>query len=325
MPSSASSPPPAPPPRNSWSSNANTNMKFYELFDGKFKKVMIMKKFILTFLAAATMLGAQAQNQFSRVEFVEYTDVLPRMFTIVTYMYSQDYNTHGQYYYDTVRIINSDLQVEKTFTLNLEEYGYMLPAQIRFFDFDADYINPERDFYYTQTLFNNDSKFEYIRPVYQGGIAVGFTVKRYEIVADDGTVTGTITWDEGYYASEDPHIYLYKFGDKYYINFDLSNDNDTITVWYKLGPQTQQSITRVENVPFSVRPTVAQRGSDITVQLEEGSNAREIVVIDALGREMKRIPVVQGHREVRISTSDLSAGIGFVSDRRNGSVKIMIR
>ena len=81
----------------------------------------------------------------------------------------------------------------------------------------------------------------------------------------------------------------------------------------------------MENVPFNVFPTVAERGNDITVQLEEGASAREIVVVDAMGREVKSIPVAQGQREVKISTSDLGSGMGFVSDRKNGAVKIIVR
>ncbi|MBR1835124.1 MAG: T9SS type A sorting domain-containing protein [Bacteroidales bacterium] len=97
--------------------------------------------------------------------------------------------------------------------------------------------------------------------------------------------------------------------------------------FYRIDRQMQK-IEPVASVPFSVRPTVMERGQEIVVELDEGSNAREIEVVNALGQTVKRVPVAAGQREVRINSADMGSGMNFISTRTTegqGTVKIIVR
>jgi len=297
-----------------------------------------MKKTLLTVLACIALFSATAQNQINHVETELSTDDLfegyiPQVFTNGAYICVQKYyedETNYQYWYsDTVNVINSNLQVERSFVVDIDypdSYDDR-PLRLEFYDFDGNLWQDDIFTRYTQTLFNNDNSFEYIKPIYSTNTinsTYTYNVERFDILSEDGSVVNTITLEDGYLAR--PYIYLIKFGNKFYIYIRVANSEseEREAAWYRIDQQTQ-SISRVENVPFKVFPTLTDRNSDITVQLEEGTNAREIVVVDAMGREVKSVPVQPGQREVKVSTRGLSAGLGFITDRKNNAVKIIVR
>ena len=94
--------------------------------------------------------------------------------------------------------------------------------------------------------------------------------------------------------------------------------------WYRIDQQSQ-SVALVETTPMSVRPTVANRGQDITVELGDGTQASELEVVNALGQTVKRVPVQPGQREVRINTADLGHGMNLINSRKQGAVKIIVK
>ncbi|MBQ9863783.1 MAG: T9SS type A sorting domain-containing protein [Bacteroidales bacterium] len=129
-----------------------------------------------------------------------------------------------------------------------------------------------------------------------------------ENIYDDATV---VSWDgKLYLATEVIHTdgsYAYNF--------------------YRIDRQTQK-IEQVASVPFSVRPTVMERGQEIIVELDENTNAREIDVVNALGQTVKRVPVAAGQREVRINSAELGSGMNFINTRTpegQGTVKIIVK
>lgn len=303
-----------------------------------------MKKTLLTVLACIALFSATAQNQINPVETELSTDDLfegyiPPVFTNGAYICVQKYyhDTYHGWYSDTVNVINSNLQVERSFVVDIDypegdSRDDDRPLRLDFYDFDGNSSMWAAEIHttYTQTLFNNDNNFEYIKPIYSANPIViqqfydEYPIERFDILTENGSVVNTITLEDGYLAR--PFINLFKFGNKFYIYIEVANSEseEREAAWYRIDQQTQ-SISRVENVPFKVFPTLTDRNSDITVQLEEGTNAREIVVVDAMGREVKSVPVQPGLREVKVSTRGLSAGLGFITDRRNNTVKIIVR
>lgn len=218
----------------------------------------------------------------------------------------------------TMAIYNNNLTQIQSFPLPQIDNNSRLRWEI--VDFDGPYVENGR-VVITQTLFNNDNEYEFLVIFFdeethntQGGAIV--------------SQNGSILWT--WHASGDNigEPFIVKWGGQYYIVANEENPEQPEEIlnstWYRIDRQTQ-SISRVDNVPFNVFPTVADRNSDITVQLEEGANAREIVVVDAMGREVKSVPVAQGQREVKINTSGLNTGLGFVTDRRSSAVKIIVR
>ena len=196
-------------------------------------------------------------------------------------------------------------------------------GELRLYDFNAmtDYNYIYITF--TQGLFNNDDLFEFYVENEDGGGS---------IVQENGTVLWT--WSPTISADYvEGGCHIYKWDNLYYLVTSAHGWSGSIyeeeyfdepSKFYRIDRQTQ-TITQVAELSFNVFPTVADHNSDITVQLDEGTNAREIVVVDAMGREVKSVPVAEGQREVKVSTRDLHTGMGFVSDRKHGAVKIIVR
>lgn len=209
----------------------------------------------------------------------------------------------------TMAIYNNNLTQIQSFPIPQIDNNSRIGWEI--IDLDEPYVDNGRRVVITQTLFNNDNEYEFLVRLYGTEFSEGGA-----IVSQNGSILWT------WHASGDNlgETFIVKWGGHYYI----VTQEETQHTWYRIDRQTQ-SISRVDNVPFNVFPTVTDRNSDITVQLEEGTNAREIVVVDAMGREVKSVPVAQGQREVKINTSGLSAGLGFITDRKNNAVKIIVR
>lgn len=199
----------------------------------------------------------------------------------------------------------------------------------------------------TQTLFNSDSKFEFVSPYYDGTIFSyeysrvdyysGDTIvyrtyhteaTGFDIFSEDGDVVATIRLGEGEYLRSEKYS-IVKWGENYYFVCGVESDDDRSSryYFYRIDRQTQK-VEQVASVPFSVRPTVMDRGQEIVVELDEGANAREIDVVNALGQTVKRVPISAGQREVRINSVDFGSGMNFINTRTvdgQATVKIIVR
>lgn len=271
-----------------------------------------MKKTLLLVTALTASLATLAQNPIVPVEFqARFLDrYIPKAFADAPYLvqYDRDAGDAGAF-----KVYNHNLQLVSSIPWN----GSMTGTN-RVYNYDEEFLYQSGGLLLTQTLFNNDSRFEYISQIEDGeGNCV-----RFDVVADDGTVVNTF----GDYAGmgcRDMWIDLYKIANIVYlrVNAECSSVDDE---WYRIDRQTQ-SISRVEGMPFNVFPTVADRESTITVQFEDGATATELQVLDAQGRTVQRIPVAPGQQEVKVSTRGLRSGVGFIGDRRGGAAKIIVR
>lgn len=269
-----------------------------------------MKKMMFIISAMTIMVGANAQTMIG-LGPNPWGYSIPAEFSANNQTNLAIVNENG-----TMAIYNNNLTQIQSFPLpqfdNISHLGWEI------IDLDEPYFDNGFDngsVVITQTLFNNDNEYEFLVRLYGTDFSEGGA-----IVSQNGSILWT------WHASGDNlgETYIVKWGGHYYIVAQEHNEEHKEYTWYRIDRQTQ-SISRVDNVPFNVFPTVADRNSDITVQLEEGTNAREIVVVDAMGREVKSVPVQPGQREVKVSTRGLSAGLGFVTDRKNNAVKIIVR
>ena len=199
----------------------------------------------------------------------------------------------------------------------------------------------------TQTLFNTDEHFEFLCPHYGEEFIISpdgvhfkthiVRLEGYDIINEEGEVLETIRCADGesvgfynpysHSMETNTHMLLW-FDGKLYLRFMTTNSvGENKLRFYRIDRQMQK-IEPVASVPFSVRPTVMERGQEIVVELDEGSNAREIEVVNALGQTVKRVPVAAGQREVRINSADMGSGMNFISTRTTegqGTVKIIVR
>lgn len=229
-------------------------------------------------------------------------------------------------------------------THGLSPQNYLIggAAPIEYHPFSHSHSDPYFSYCVTQTLFNSDSKFEYVREHYDQNVDIVVRtpssiyhhprLSGFDVFNEDGELLTTILCPENEcfkgdlgVLSWDNQIMLY--ATTFPNNVHPDSSRYWQTCFYRIDRQMQK-IEQVASVPFSVRPTVMERGQEIVVELDEGSNAREIEVVNALGQTVKRVPVAAGQREVRIDSADMGSGMNFISTRTTegqGTVKIIVR
>ena len=106
---------------------------------------------------------------------------------------------------------------------------------MNFYDFDDNSYGGNRDFYFTQTLFNNDEKFEYC-------IGIDGNESGFQVVNEDGEVL--FTFEKG----TDVQLSILKIEDRIYLQA-IEYDDVDVRYYYKLNPQTN-SIEAVERAPI---------------------------------------------------------------------------
>ncbi|MBR1850251.1 MAG: T9SS type A sorting domain-containing protein [Bacteroidales bacterium] len=238
--------------------------------------------------------------------------------------------------------------------------AYKFPVVCVYTELGNSGIENASAFVVSQTLFNTNAAFEYILPrtelyydtdyynmdyntddYLNRDIDAHMGIYGLDIIdITDGSVVNTIMLPDGYYII--PYgdeeglavVAIVKLGNNYYMAFPAekrSNDEDedeiTEILVYSLGQgNSPSSINRVDvQLPLSVFPTLVGRGNDITVEFGEGSNASQINVVNSLGQTVKTVPVQQGQRSVKVSTSNLSQGAHFITTRGNQTQKIIVR
>lgn len=165
----------------------------------------------------------------------------------------------------------------------------------------------------------------------------------FNIVKSSGAVVGTINLPSGYTApavnDEDVIVFgavVAKLMNNYYLVVPATNENaqdemDQFKVFvYSITPGGGvQSINMVsEELPINIFPTMVNHGNDITVDLGDNSNARQIQVIDQTGRVVKTMPVQAGQRQVKVNTGNINPGVNFINalcGKQSSSYKVVVR
>lgn len=165
----------------------------------------------------------------------------------------------------------------------------------------------------------------------------------FNIIKAGGAVAGTITLPTGYSvpAVEEDGVVVFaiaiaKFLNSYYIVVPATNENaddemDEFKVFvYSVVPGSGlQSINLVsDELPINIFPTLVKQGGEITVDLGENTDAREIRVIDQTGRVVKTVPVQAGQRQVKVNTCNINPGVNFINalcGKQTSSYKVVVR
>ena len=183
----------------------------------------------------------------------------------------------------------------------------------------------------TQTLFNDDEKYEYVVGISDESDSYG-RISGFKIVSEDGAVLQTVNF--GMSAYSEPYIIGWGLGNRY-LAFEMidKNDNDNEKYYlnlYKINKSADPSKVSVATAPvrISVSPRVAERSQDITV-VAEGEGIREVVVTDAAGRIVYSTKAAAGQQTVKINSRHLSSGLNVVSvksaDGKNENCKVIVK
>ena len=180
----------------------------------------------------------------------------------------------------------------------------------------------------SQTLFNSDEKYEYLSPIYD-------IEKNYytgiNVASEDGTILQTINFGN-YYSEYISSIQLNVINGKKYLFIEYMRNPDSTnptTLIYRIDSETSQiNFVAKHEGTLNIHPRVADRSDMITVEMnEEGDNGiREIIVSNAAGQTITRVPVEKGQKSVTIPASELSRGMNIVDaiDRKGHNANKVI-
>ena len=250
-----------------------------------------MKKvyFFTVMLAMSVVANVQAQGSNGLTEVStsyseEYCYVIPKDFTFGKNFYLSS-SPEGFYLSSSpvsfpVYVYNDDFEIVKTINVT---HGV---RRCLYRDFDGNSFPTDNDsgtFYLTQTLFNDDEKFEYIRNSSEGG---------FEIVSEDGTVLQTCKNDD----LDGGPFNIYRMNGKLYLGApcyaDLIEDDkgDYVVLdkgdyecLYKIDKQTTR-IKRVAEIPVpTTRYSVAgyqlpSTQSGVNIVRQEDGTVKKVLV-----------------------------------------------
>ena len=194
----------------------------------------------------------------------------------------------------------------------------------------------DAEIYATQTLFNNDEKWEFLRPIYTEAIynsresdrdddgeidykevTYRDRIKAYEIVSEDGNVLSSFAVPEGDYY--DPIIIKWD-GEIYFgisIQKKIDEDGDyyynyeEFSVIYSID-KNASSVKKIASMPaMRVSPALAERNSTVNVTLdaETVKNGGELIITDSNGRTVGRSHVEAGQTSVPVTTDRMGSGV----------------
>lgn len=193
------------------------------------------------------------------------------------------------------------------------------------YNYDADIVADSHKFFLTQTMFNDDDKYEYILPVYeiskkgwtneidyvwQGNTRIATKREthyqsqavRFDVMSEDGNVIMSIP------GNNINSFFLY--GGKLYaciIEYTPDSEKESL---YAIDAQTN-AIQTVQADFVKIFPRMAGRGESITVETagEAAGQRREVVVTAMDGRIVSRVAVPAGETVTHINTSRMAGGV----------------
>ena len=245
------------------------------------------------------------------------------------YSYNHETSLVSVGYSDKVAVImhvyGEDLNLKKTITPSEEPIPFSV---INLNSNSSDYT-----MYLTQTLFNDDEKYEYIVSVPQKN-QYGYDYSAgLKIMSDDGSVLQTIMFPENVTGYFDTGIKLFIIGSSKYLeggDYEDADENEYMNL-YKINKDAKDpSKVSIATAPMrvSVSPRMASRNQDINV-VAEGNGVREVSVTNAAGQVVYSTKVAAGETNVKINSRRLSSGLNVVSvkgaDGKEENCKVIVK
>lgn len=226
-----------------------------------------------------------------------------------------------------------------------------------YINFDEGSSNDNYEFILSQTLFNDDEKFEYIIPKMTltdisdwssvvpeyGGNVLRLThstlisdyaypaCRGVQILSSDGTVIYDIDFGNEFEADEYDCQYMtiITIGGKTYLVVEghskIDDDNTDCTMFYRIDKQAH-SIQQISNVPITMK--ARQKNSTINIQLSDTSEDSEIIMSNPSGATVAKTFVPAGENRVSLKAR-IPKGIYNITRFQKGknveNAKILIK
>ena len=324
---------------------------------------------------AAMLMGANVmaqENVFvekTGVGLSEYQDFIPSellseggsKMVVTLYEGSNDWDPFLGY-----QVINEDLEVEKEFkmyTLDestntrlmitevIDETGNWVEISRRTMDIEPNHFKylseTDEDCYgvISQTLFNNDDKYEIIVPVYGGEIVnqregsntrtiyKDCAITSLNVVSETGEILYTLEVGDNKYVRNSSANSIVKIGNKTYLVLDIgdfsgfgedyySQERESFR-WYEISQETTSiNFVREMRGAMNIAPTIADRDAQITITLnDENSNtARELIITGVNGQLVDRRDIPAGESTVTVSAAMMRSGMYNFTLQKKGEI-----
>ena len=198
----------------------------------------------------------------------------------------------------------------------------------------------------SQTLFNDDDKYEVIVPVYskefirqenEGStsrtVYRNFFVTALNIVNEAGEILHTLdAGNDSFFHTDDNACVFIEIGDKIYFSTAMGStiedseywyENYTGYRWYEICKKTNSiNFVRETRGRMNIRPTVANRDEQITITLnDENSNtARELIITGVNGQLVDRRDIPAGESTVTVSAAMMRSGMYNFTLQKKGEI-----
>lgn len=213
----------------------------------------------------------------------------------------------------------------------------------------------ERNDYFfemSQTLFNEDEKFEYLIPKYElssnynGPSMEGSepsydetitttqtmvisenryeTLTGFQVVSESGEIIKDLNFDSDFTGDIDSYsdyAFVITIGSNTYLAFNGYSDNKSATIFYKID-KSSTDIKQVMKVPASMKlsPTIAEKNTPINISLgDDNKTGSDIVVVSTNGAKVKKQTIPAGQTSAQMYIPN-NTGVYCVSRVQNNKV-----
>lgn len=212
----------------------------------------------------------------------------------------------------------------------------------------------------TQTLFNNDDKYEYLQfpcelteeiSYDNDGPSSGeeyesntYTTtktfyqyslyKSFNVMSEDGTILQTVTFPNGFEMMEYVAAQIIQLSGEFYILCQGEmNDNETLLI-YKINRSSVGASVEQVCAPIKVGafPSIANRNQMITIQLSgdnAGNNQTNLQVVDMQGKVLNQQTIPAGQTSTTIPAHRLSNGMNLIKitqgSKTIGTEKVIVK
>lgn len=260
------------------------------------------------------------------------------------------YPTDGWIYKDhddicRVRINYVADELEEISRYNSSVYSAYYNADLYYVDFTTEGMNANGVI--SQSLFNDDEKYEFLLPElailessyssYDGTLTTHYNYEPigYKVVSEDGTVLYRLMINEAKENDVRCYAYVTSLGDKNYLMVNSykrvpTDYGDYYTAdWFsrfyeikKGGSGTNIQKVREMRGGMNIRPTVANRDEQITITLDEenSSVARELVVTSVNGQLVSRRTIPAGENTIQVNAAMMRSGMYNFTLQKKGQV-----
>lgn len=204
----------------------------------------------------------------------------------------------------------------------------------------------------SQTLFNEDEKFEYIIPKYElsskeNGYDIiaspepsdetitttqteiisenrYLTLTGFQIVSENGEIIKNLNFDSDFTGDIDTYsdyAFVITIGNNTYLAFNGYSDSKNATIFYKID-RSSTDIKQVMKAPASMKlsPTIANKNAPINISLgDDNQSGSDIVVVSTNGAKVKKLTIPAGQTSAQMYIPN-NIGVYCVSRVQNNKV-----